>query len=273
VPAGIIGAWGLIRAKSEARLRLAFLLGAGAVVPALVVGVYHDVVFGAPWRTGYSFIVNPQFRDGQKSGFFGINAIRPEALFGLTFGRSRGLFYVSPIALAGLLLTLRRVWKKQDEVAQAGLLAFGALLLLNASYFVWWGGAATGPRHLVACFGVLGIGLGSVLRRGRGAEAVGVFLAGAVSVVNMIVLTLVGLETPEFQDALLDFGFPNFLAGRTAVLGGASTLGRRLGLAPAGAFLVLVLWCCLGLWYVYGLIPVGQSAHRRSATGRTTPAT
>ena len=77
VPAAIIGGWFLLRSRARLDALLDFALG--AVVPVAVVCAYHTATFGAPWRTGYSFIVNPQFEAGQKAGFLGITSLRAAA--------------------------------------------------------------------------------------------------------------------------------------------------------------------------------------------------
>ncbi|HQW87713.1 MAG TPA: hypothetical protein PLH93_11025, partial [Flavobacteriales bacterium] len=72
------------------------------------------------------------------------------ALWGLTFSGYRGLFVYMPVLLVGLLawgLTTRRsATFRDDPVLPAAFL----LLLVIASYRMWWGGWALGPRHLSA---------------------------------------------------------------------------------------------------------------------------
>ncbi len=259
-PAALIGCWFLLR--SGRRLAQLRDLAAGALVPVAIVAAYHTLAFGLPWRTGYSFIVNPQFKVGQERGLLGITVLRPAAVFGLTFGTSRGLFYIAPVALVGLAYTVRRAVRK-DWVAQVGLVGLALLFLMNASYFVWWGGAAAGPRHLIPAIGVLALGLADAFSTRRLTLKILFSVLGIVSVANCIGLTLVGLEAPEFRDALFDFAWPNLLAGHVAILPGASNLGFKLGLGQAGAVLLL-LWAGIGYWHLSSLLPRSRNHRRRS---------
>lgn len=250
-PAALIGGWFVLR--TGARVWTAYNLALGALLPVLFVGGYHALAFGAPWRTGYSFIVNPQFKAGQESGFLGITLLRPAAVYGLTFGTSRGLFYVAPVTLLGLAYAAHRAIRKDDWVARAGACALGLLFALNASYFCWWGGAATGPRHLLPATTVLALGVADALRSRKRPMRIVAALLGVLSIANVAAITAVGLEAPEFQDVLWSFAWPHLLAGHLAILPGASNLGFRLGLGPHGTVLVLV-WGLLGYWHVRRLL-------------------
>ncbi|MEY2934870.1 MAG: hypothetical protein RL033_5619 [Pseudomonadota bacterium] len=219
------------------------LLAAGALVPALLIGVYHWVCFGAPWRTGYSFIVDPKFAAGHATGLLGIRLPTLPALWGLSFGRLRGLFYISPIALLLLIGTFVRA-RARDRAALAGLCGFIALLLVNGSYYMWWGGAAAAPRHLVQVLGLLGLGLPWLWQHRwlRGACLV----LGLVALINMLAISAVGLEAPEQGDVLRDFVYARLLSGKLALLNGASNLGIELGVVRGGSLGPLLVWLLLG---------------------------
>jgi hypothetical protein len=248
VPSAVIAAFFLLRSRRRADALLQ--LAAGALVPVLLVCGYHWLAFGAPWRTGYSFITNPQFRDGQSKGLLGITALRPEALYGLTFGVSRGLFFIAPVALLGLVYTARRAIVRADWCARVGLLAFALLFLLNASYFVWWGGAAAGPRHLVPALGFLAIGLGDPLWARAKIPRYVTLVLGAVSIANVAALALVGIEAPEFGNVLTDFAWRRLLAGHISTMPGASNVGFRLGFDVARSLLLFLAWFLGGLAYI-----------------------
>jgi hypothetical protein len=224
VPAIIVAA-AAVRAQGAPTIRN---LLAGALVPLVFLGAYHLACFGSPLRTGYSFITNPGFAAGQATGLFGITWPRPSALFGILFGTSRGLFYVSPIALAGVIAAVRERRFRRDTAFVVGALVFVALLLVNASYFKWDGGRALGPRHLVPALGFVGIGIGYAFERFRTVAAV---LAGVSAVVVMLG-TAVGLEVPERLDVIFDYVAPAIREGLIARAPGASNLGLLAGLGP-----------------------------------------
>lgn len=231
------------RPSPAALLRWLLLLGAGALGPALVIGAYHWVCFGAPWRTGYSFVVDPKFAAGHATGLLGIRLPSLDALWGLTFGRLRGLFYVSPFALLLLLGVCIRA-RARDRAALAALAGFVALLLVNGSYYMWWGGAAAAPRHLVPVLGLLGLGLPWLWQR-RWLRVACVVL-GALAVFNMLAISAVGLEAPEHGDVLLDFVYARLFSGKLALLTGASNLGLEFGVVRGGSLGPLLVWLLVG---------------------------
>jgi hypothetical protein len=223
-------------------------LALGALGPATVIGAYHFACFGAPWRTGYSFITNARFAAGHANGFLGIRWPKIEALGGLSFGRFRGLFYVAPVTLLMLVGLLARV-QQRDAAARAGALAFCALLFVNASYYMWWGGAAAGPRHLVPVLGFLALGLPWIWERRWARWAL--YGLGAISALNMLVIAGVGLEAPERGDVLIDFAYARFLQGRLSMIAGSSNLGLEFGLVRGGTLGPLLVWM-LGGAYILG---------------------
>jgi hypothetical protein len=215
----------------------------GALGPALLIGGYHWACFGAPWRTGYSFVVDPKFVAGHATGLLGIRLPTVEALWGLTFGRLRGLFYVSPFALALAIGLCVRV-RARDLTAIAAACAFLALLLVNGSYYMWWGGAAAAPRHLVPALGLLALGVPWIWQH-PWLRLVGAALA-LVALTNMLGITAVGLEAPEHGDVLRDFVYERVASGKLASLSGASNLGIEFGIVRGGSLGPLLVWLLVG---------------------------
>jgi hypothetical protein len=249
MPGALIGLAFLARVPPRNLPRTIANLLLGALLPAIAIGWYHHVVFGAPWRTGYSFIPRPEFAAGHAQGFLGVNAPRWEGLFGLTFGTRRGLFYLAPVLLLGLLLGVRRALRTRDFTWGLGIASFILLLLLNAGYYMWWGGAAGGPRHLIPCIAMLGAGTAVLLRKGVLWKVVTIALA-AVSIANAVALTSVGLEAPEQGDILRDFVWQRVWDGEVVTANGATNLGLELGLPSTYSLLPLGVWLCAGYWYL-----------------------
>lgn len=252
VPAGVLvlvylsaAAWGPAaeRRPLPSLAKWILLLAAGALLPALVIGAYHWVCFGAPWRTGYSFVVDPRFAAGHASGLLGIRLPTLPALWGLTFGRLRGLFYVSPLALLLLIGVCARA-RARDRAALAASCGFVALLLVNGSYYMWWGGAAAAPRHLVPALGLLGLGFPWVWRHDWSRAAL--LVLGVIAAVNMLAISAVGLEAPEHGDVLRDFVYSRLLSGKLAMLNGASNLGLEFGVVRGGSLGPLLVWLLVG---------------------------
>jgi hypothetical protein len=262
VPALGIAVWFLAHRAVDRRRRAALDLLLGAAVPALMVAAYHTACFGSPFRTGYSFLVRPIFVEGHRAGLLGVRFPTWEALFGLLFGSRRGLFYIAPIALLGSMGLGVSAFRDRDPAARIGLFSFLAMLLLNASYYMWWGGTAAGPRHLVPALGFLALGVARLLRSRRMRPLV--IAAGAVSLANVLVLTLVGLEAPELGDILRDYAWPKFLHGGIARLSGASSVGLKLGLHSFLSLAPLLLWSGVGQTYVLRLLREAEGAAREA---------
>jgi hypothetical protein len=245
VPALVLALAMLAQHRREHWRRWILGMALGALGPGLIIGAYHHACFGAPWRTGYSFITNARFAAGHATGFMGIRVPRLDALSGLLFGRFRGLFYVAPVTLLLFIGVLARA-RLKDAVALGGALAFLALLLVNSSYYMWWGGAAAGPRHLVPVLGFLALGVPWVWSQRWSRWAF--FALGAVSAINMLVIAGVGLEAPERGDVLFDFAYARLLQGRLSAIAGASNLGLELGIVRGGTLGPLLVWILAGAY-------------------------
>jgi hypothetical protein len=248
IPAILVGVWMLARAGKNAPGVIG-ALAIGAALPAAIVAAYHTACFGAPWKTGYSFIARPEFAAGHASGLLGVHFPSFEGVFGLLVGERRGLFFISPVAFVGVVLGLRAARRSTDGTAYMAFACAAALLWLNAGYYMWWGGAAAGPRHLVPALGCVAFGLAAAWSV-RPLQRITAVLA-VVSLANCLTLAAVGLEAPETGNVLTDYAYRFLLEGKIAHMSGASNLGIELGLAPAGTLGPVLAWIFLGarlLW-------------------------
>jgi hypothetical protein len=249
VPAAVLGMWMLWRTKSP-RWRTLLDLALGAALPLGVVAVYHQVCFGAPWRTGYSFVVDPTFAAGHAQGVMGLSFPSMAALAQMLFGVERGLFYLSPLLLLATGFTVWAAWRG-DEFSRVGLGAAAALLLANAGYYMWWGGAAAGPRHFVPAIPFLLPGLAVAWRVPGIPSRLAVLTTALVSFGVAVALCAVGLEAPMGRDILFGYALPRLLHGRISAFGGASNLGIELGLAPSCSLGPVMAWAVVGLRLAY----------------------
>jgi len=256
--AAVLAVYAANRAGRGGRLRALALLAAGALPPLVVLGAYHTAAFGHPLRTGYAYVVYPTFAAGMASGWLGISWPRPAALFGMLLGRSRGLLYLSPVLALGFGGLVRGV-KQGLSSAAVALAVVSALMLLNASYYMWWGGAALGPRHLVPTLPFLAMGLPLAFQR----ERLWWGVAGPlllISVVNQLVAVAVSTLVPFGPDVLFEHAYPHLLAGRVAILPGASNLGMILGLRGWASLLPLVALWLFGLLAMVRVLPGRERA-------------
>ncbi|WP_294320221.1 hypothetical protein [uncultured Sphingomonas sp.] len=173
----------LPRAEAVRTVVIAAAVGTSALV--VLVG-YNLIAFGTVFRLGYSGVTDFA---GMQEGFFGLTYPKPYVLYELIVGERRGVLWVAPILIVapfGIAALVR------DPATRAvGWLAVaGAAVpfLINASYYYWDGGNATGPRHALPAVGFLCIGIGAFWAQATrwSRAAVGVLLAGSV-VLNMAI--------------------------------------------------------------------------------------
>lgn len=136
---------------------LAACLVAG-LLPIAVLLVYNNACFGSPFANGYTFHANKYFRESMSRGVMGIGVPDPKVLFYLTLHPATGILWHSPVLLmvpAGVVLCFRRFRPEALVCATA----FALLMLVNSGYYMWWGGCAFGPRHLIPALPLLGLPL------------------------------------------------------------------------------------------------------------------
>lgn len=172
-------------ARGEAVRTVAIALAAGA--SALVVLLaYNLIAFGTVFRLGYSGVTDFA---GMQEGLFGLTYPKPYVLYELILGERRGMLWVAPILIVapfGLAMLVRdRATRDLGWLAVAGAVV---PFLINASYYYWDGGNATGPRHALPAVGFLCIGIGAFWARATrwSRVAVTALLAGSV-VLNMAI--------------------------------------------------------------------------------------
>ncbi len=136
---------------------------AGGIIPGTIWIIYHQMAFGSPFHIANHF-QNPAFQDKlteqyQLWGIFGLPS--PTILFKLLFGIERGILLSQPwVLLAAVTLP----FLSRKVVALRGIVLFCVssltfLLLMNASFGGWHGGASCGPRYLTAALPIFAIPL------------------------------------------------------------------------------------------------------------------
>ena len=135
----------------ERRGRILFFLCAAAA-PLSLFGAYNWVCFGAPFSLPYSHLEGPEFRNGMDRGLMGVHRFQWYVLYLITLHPYRGVFFYSPFLLLGLVCVgfgFRH--RRSEHRALAWLIGVTVLyyLVLNASYYMWWGGGTLLARHLI----------------------------------------------------------------------------------------------------------------------------
>ncbi len=134
--------------KRIVRLLLATFLG--ALIPLAILIAYNTSIYGNPFMLGYAHEVSNTFNEGMAAGLMGIGTPHRSVLYHITFDPKFGLFWQSPVlllAVVGYFMVIRRrlLWPE----ALLSAYAIGVMLLMNAGYYLWWGGHAFGPRLII----------------------------------------------------------------------------------------------------------------------------
>jgi hypothetical protein len=266
VLAAMLGVCTGVRRRSLVRVVRFALAGLPFVALQLA---YNTWLFGHPLTFAYSLKATAALAAIHDQGLYGFTLPRPQALWGLTFGAKRGLFYHAPILLLAPL-GIHALVRSARNRANAGVLSALALgYFLWISCFVdWTAGESFGPRHLVPIVPFLGIAVGASLAdpaiaaRARMASAV-LVLASAVMIWAPLITfpyARLAFEAPVAQLALpllKELHLGPTLATAAGFGVGASLLvlvtlaiallatvrpdWRLLAVAPAGLILVAVL--------------------------------
>jgi hypothetical protein len=136
------------------------------VIPGIVLAAYDFAIFHTILPIGYQYSeLYIQEGGPHTTGFLSLTYPHVDALWGLTFGSYRGLFFVSPVlllALSGLIWGWRiKTWRLEWAVCTWSVVSF---YLFYASSVMWEGGYAVGPRYLVPMLPFLALGFAGIIR-------------------------------------------------------------------------------------------------------------
>jgi hypothetical protein len=220
-------------------------LALGAVPPLVALGLYDMAVFGTPLPVGYAY--STLWTDAHQTGFMSLTYPHLSALWGITFGVHRGLFFLSPFLLLSVL-GYRRLLEMRSCRAEFWvlLLAPAVFFLFNASSAMWQGGFAVGPRYLVPALPFLALpaalGLADAWRRSWLRPVV--VAAVGWSFFAVWAETIGGQSFPDYtRNPLLDFSIPRLAAGDIARnVGTVLGLGGWLSLVPLLVVVIPALW-------------------------------
>lgn len=241
----LFAAWNYYRAR-KVRNMLWLAISAGLIAIAWM--VYNNHVFGGPLNLGYSY--SELWQEQHQTGFMSLSLPSLEALWGISFGIYRGLFFYSPIMLLsipGFILW----WRSKSlrlEFFVAVLCAL-SMFFFNSTSAMWWGGFAVGPRYLLPGLPFLALSLIYILDALKGQ----VWFRGLVLLLcigSCMALWGVGLAGQSYPpdtiyNPMLDYAIPNWLNENIA-----RNFGTILGLSGLASLLpwFIILGISSGIW-------------------------
>ena len=236
-------------------LRIAWILAGGLPSLALLMS-YNYAIFETVLPVSYLY--SPYFQEEMHTGLMGLTYPRLDALHGITFSPYRGLFFLSPfllLALPGFYSFLRE--RRYRPEAITILVIVLSFFLFNASYAIWWGGWAVGPRHLIPVLPFMAFPTIFFLKnpphsnessKERRWKEILTFCLVVLSFLLVWAETIGGEHFPPdyLHHPLTDFSLPNYLEGRLA-----RNLGMAIGLPAWYSLLPLLVLLGAGIWLLW----------------------
>ena len=241
--------WVWAIARRNRRELIPFVLGGLPCAIALL--LYNHAITGTFTKMPYDFIADSTFSE-MRSGY-GLNLPQPEAVWGLLFSTYRGLFFYAPaliiVAFAYLLTRGLRVFRDAFSTP-LGVLSFCYVLLIS-SYFMWWGGWAYGPRHLIPLAMLLFYeGIPALARTGRFRGWLYTASVVGVGMVWIAKSTALYIMPERFSNPVFDIALPAFLNGQLRHDAIPSQLFGMAPLVAAWIWIALFGSGVVGLWWL-----------------------
>jgi hypothetical protein len=267
--AALVSAAVAVYAGVRYRRQLAALAAfvAGALPPAVALGIYHTVLFGRPWRLPLGNVENPVYAaTAHSAGFHGLSVPQLKAVPAFLFSPSYGLFAFSPVlalGVAGVVVLFARARQMPGARRDAALVTAVCLLMFTflAGMSNWRGGWCVGPRYIasVAPFLVLPIiKLWPRFGSKWWATALVVGLTIPSVVLNVVSGALYPHYPEQYDNPVFDLAFPLLGAGYAP-----HGLGHALHLPGAWAMAPLALVIVAAL----ALVASGDDPRPRRAAG------
>ena len=126
----------------------ALLFCAGIIPSLLFILYYNQITTGNKFDLLYNHAALAAFKEMKEQ--LGFRLPKLEAIWGLLFSSYRGLFFYAPILLLIVFYFAKQLFQyKWKSFTNNYLFLFAVIyLLVNSSYYMWWGGWSFGPRHL-----------------------------------------------------------------------------------------------------------------------------
>jgi hypothetical protein len=213
--------------------------------PGLLLMAYNYAIYRTPMPVGYHY--SELYTEQHSSGFLSLSYPRLSALWGITFGSYRGLFFISPVLLlagAGFV-----IWARRGVHRRAWWTCLYAVIssfLFNGSSIMWQGGWSIGPRYLLPMLPFLVVGLVYFLDAWGSRPWIRVLTLALAAWSSFAVWaeTIGGQHFPDWTpNPLFNYSLPNLAAGNIA-----RNVGMVFELPGWASLLPLLAGLGIGLW-------------------------
>jgi hypothetical protein len=166
----------------------------GGLIPLILLFAYNDAIFGNPFLVTYSHVSNQFFSENMSQGLSGIAWPRLDVMYYSTLHPANGLFWQSPVLLMSLVGVYFMLRSKQYQAEGIiFIVIFLSYVALISGYYLWWGGYAFGPRHLIPILPFFVLPLLFVPRRLFPV----VVILGLISIGQMFIVVASQIKTPD----------------------------------------------------------------------------
>jgi hypothetical protein len=166
----------------------------GGAIPVLLQLINNKLSFGNWFSIGYANLSNPYFNSSMGQGLMGIHWPNLRVLFYMTFHPTMGLFWQSPVLIFSIIGAIFLFIERRYRIeAILAMWIIGTYLVIMSGYYMWWGGHALGPRHIIPILPFFCILLVFVPKRLNWPLVV----LGAVSIGQMIFAAASNIQVPD----------------------------------------------------------------------------
>lgn len=227
--------------KLQKKLNYIFFLLAGFSIPIALLLYYNSLCSGGnPFWFGYFTVARPEFRTHMEKGIAGVTYPKLKALYGITFSKFRGLFLINPfltLSIPGFFFFYKKIKDLKLEFYLA-LTAVIIFFLFNSAYYMWWGGYALGPRHLIPILPFLTIPIVFLPAKTKPILAT----LTMVSFIFMFIGTAIDPQVPESASNPLYYSLKQFVTQKISLnLGYLFGLSGFYSLIPLSMIIVIVV--------------------------------
>lgn len=231
----------------------------GGVLPLALMMAYNYAIYRTVLPVGYEY--SELYTEQHSQGFLSLTYPHFEALWGITFGSFRGLFFLSPVLLLALIGFVGW-WKTGRLRAELYVCVWAVLgyLLYNGSSVMWQGGFGVGPRYIVPMLPFLAAGFGGLA--GLWANRLWLKVVTALltiwSVFAVWAETIGGQSFPDWTpNPLFNYSLPHLAQGNIA-----RNLGMVVNLAGWSSLLLLGAFLALGMVVIVRLLRHERTARK-----------